>query len=79
MQDAFNGLGQLTEEWQSHSGAVNTSTTPNDGYGYASKVISGERSAFEEDRVGTDPLLFLSVLDQYIDEVAFAVAYFGVV
>ena len=24
----FNGLGQLTKEWQSHSGAVNTSTTP---------------------------------------------------
>jgi YD repeat-containing protein len=28
VQRAFNGLGQLTTEWQSHSGAVNTSTTP---------------------------------------------------
>src|SRR6202022_563751 len=29
LQDVFNGLGELTQEWQSHSGAVNTSTTPN--------------------------------------------------
>jgi hypothetical protein len=28
VQDTFNGLGQLTNEYQSHSGAVNTSTTP---------------------------------------------------
>src|SRR5439155_17477874 len=28
----YNGLGQLTEEWQSHSGAVNTLTTPNVQY-----------------------------------------------
>jgi hypothetical protein len=35
VQRAFNGLGQLIEEWQSHSGAVNTSTTPNVQYGYS--------------------------------------------
>jgi RHS repeat-associated protein len=28
VQRAFNGLGQLTQEWQAHGGAVNTSTTP---------------------------------------------------
>lgn len=39
VQDAFNGLGQLTEEWQSHSGTVNTSTTPNVQYSYA--LMSG--------------------------------------
>ena len=35
MQRAFNGLGQLTQEWQSHSGAVNTSTTPSVQYAYS--------------------------------------------
>jgi RHS repeat-associated protein len=35
VQRAFNGLGQLTLEWQSHSGAVNTSTTPSVQYGYS--------------------------------------------
>jgi YD repeat-containing protein len=39
VQDAFNGLGQLIEEWQSHSGAVNTSTTPNVQYSYT--LMSG--------------------------------------
>jgi hypothetical protein len=34
VQDAFNGLGQLTEEWQAHSGAVNTNSTPNVQYSY---------------------------------------------
>jgi RHS repeat-associated protein len=34
VQEAYNGLGQLTEAWQSHSGAVNTSTTPNVQYSY---------------------------------------------
>jgi RHS repeat-associated protein len=34
VQDAYNGLGQLTEQWQSHSGAVNTSTSPNVQYSY---------------------------------------------
>src|SRR5207237_8525685 len=28
VQRAFNGLGQLITEYQSHSGAVNTSTSP---------------------------------------------------
>jgi len=39
VQDAFNGLGQLIEEWQAHSGAVNTSTTPNVQYSYT--LMSG--------------------------------------
>src|SRR4029077_13785479 len=39
VQDAFNGLGQLTEEWQAHSGAVNTSTTSNVQYSYT--LMSG--------------------------------------
>src|SRR5260370_12537657 len=34
VQDAYNGLGQLAEEWQSHSRAVKTSTTPNLQYSY---------------------------------------------
>src|SRR5262249_15322799 len=34
VQRAFNGLGQLTNEWQSHSGWVNTSTTPQVQYGW---------------------------------------------
>jgi YD repeat-containing protein len=34
VQRGFNGLGQLTIDYQSHSGAVNTSTTPNVQYGY---------------------------------------------
>ena len=40
VQRAFNGLGQLTIEYQSHSGAVNTSTTPKVQYAY-SEMASG--------------------------------------
>src|ERR1043166_2955750 len=36
VQDVFDGLGNLTTEYQSHSGAVNTSTTPKVQYGYTS-------------------------------------------
>jgi RHS repeat-associated protein len=39
VQRAYNGLGQLTQEWQSHSGAVNTGTTPSVQYGYS--LMSG--------------------------------------
>jgi RHS repeat-associated protein len=39
VQDAFNGLGQLTTEYQSHSGAVNTLTTPKVQYSYS--LMSG--------------------------------------
>jgi len=35
VQRQFNGLGQLTAEYQSHSGAVNTSTTPSVQYSYS--------------------------------------------
>src|SRR6202022_596968 len=34
VQDVYNGLGQLITEYQSHSGAVNTSTTPKVQYAY---------------------------------------------
>jgi hypothetical protein len=34
VQRAFNGLGQMTREWQSHSGAVNTSSTPSVQYSW---------------------------------------------
>jgi RHS repeat-associated protein len=34
VQRSFNGLGQLTAEYQSHAGAVNTATTPSVGYSY---------------------------------------------
>src|SRR5262249_7791234 len=34
VQDVFNGLGQLITEYQSHSGAVNTGTTPKVQYAY---------------------------------------------
>jgi RHS repeat-associated protein len=39
VQRSFNGLRQLTQEWQSHSGAVNTSTTPSVQYGWS--LMSG--------------------------------------
>jgi RHS repeat-associated protein len=35
VQRAYNGLGQLTAEYQSHAGAVNTSTTPKVQYAYS--------------------------------------------
>lgn len=35
VQDAYNGLGQLTSQYQSVSGPVNTSTTPHVGYVYS--------------------------------------------
>jgi len=34
VQHVYNGLGQLTGEYQSHSGAVNTSSTPEVQYAY---------------------------------------------
>ena len=34
VQDVYNGLGQLTTEYQSTSGAVNTNSTPNVQYAY---------------------------------------------
>jgi hypothetical protein len=34
VQDGFNGLGQLTVEYQAHSGAVNTGTSPKVQYAY---------------------------------------------
>ena len=34
VQDAFNGLGQLTAQYQSHQGAVATSTTPKVQYAH---------------------------------------------
>jgi len=48
VQQVFNGLGQLITEYQAHSGAVNTSTTPKVQYAYsrcrAAPTIAG-RSA----------------------------------
>jgi len=35
VQRAYNGLGQMTQEWQSHSGAVVIGTTPSVQYGYS--------------------------------------------
>jgi RHS repeat-associated protein len=43
VQRQFNGLGQLIREWQSHSGAVNTSTTPSVQYAY-SEMSGGNHS-----------------------------------
>jgi RHS repeat-associated protein len=43
VQDAFNGLGQLTTEYQAHSGAVNMSTTLNVQYAYTD-LASGNNS-----------------------------------
>ncbi len=34
IQREFNGLGQLTTEWQATNGSVNTSTTPQVQYAY---------------------------------------------
>ena len=34
VEDVYNGLGQLTTEYQATSGAVNTSTTPKVQYAY---------------------------------------------
>jgi hypothetical protein len=39
VQRAYNGLGQMIQEWQSHSGAVNTGTTPSVQYAYT--LMSG--------------------------------------
>jgi RHS repeat-associated protein len=41
VQRAFNGLGQVTREYENHDGAVNTSTTPYVAYGYDTAASSG--------------------------------------
>lgn len=42
VQRKYNGLGQLTHEFQAHDGAVNESTTPSVQYGY-SAIDDGSR------------------------------------
>ena len=42
--DVYNGLRQLTGEYQSHSGAVNTSTTPEVQYAYV-EMASGANNS----------------------------------
>jgi RHS repeat-associated protein len=44
VQRSFNGLGQLTAEYQSHSGAVNTSTTPKVQYAYSEMAGNANHS-----------------------------------
>ncbi len=41
VQCAYNGLGQLTAEYQNHSGTVNTSTTPKTQYAYTEMSVGG--------------------------------------
>jgi RHS repeat-associated protein len=43
MENVYNGLGQLTGQYQSHSGAVNTSTTPEVQYAYT-EMSSGQNN-----------------------------------
>ena len=43
VQRAYNGLGQLVREWQSHAGAVNPVTTPSVQYAYA-EALGGNHS-----------------------------------
>ena len=53
VQDVYNGLGQLTGEYQSHSGAVNTgstgsppaSTTPEVQYGYSDPSLGSRQTS----------------------------------
>lgn len=40
---AYNGLGQLVREWQSHAGAVNPVTTPSVQYAYT-EALGGNHS-----------------------------------
>ncbi len=44
VQDGYNGLGQLTTEYQEHSGAVNTSTSPKVQYAYT-EMASGQNNS----------------------------------
>ena len=41
VQDQYDGWGNLVEEWQSHSGAVATSTTPSVKYTYDDGAADG--------------------------------------
>jgi RHS repeat-associated protein len=41
VEQIYNGLGQLITEYQSHAGAVNTSTTPSVQYAYSFVATSG--------------------------------------
>jgi RHS repeat-associated protein len=44
VENVYNGLGQLTGQYQSHSGAVNTSTTPEVQYAYT-EMSSGQNNS----------------------------------
>lgn len=41
VQYAYNGFGQVTVEYQAHTGAANTSTSPKTQYAYTEGLISG--------------------------------------
>jgi YD repeat-containing protein len=51
VQQAFNGLGQLTTEWQAHGGAVNTSTSPKVQYAYAEMPSGADQSRLTRSRI----------------------------
>ena len=44
-QDVYNGLGQLTGEYQSHSGAVNTSTTREVQYAFSDPSLGSRQTS----------------------------------
>src|SRR5690606_3744355 len=44
VQRGFNGLGQLTREYQEHSGAVSTGTSPNVQYAYSEMADGANHS-----------------------------------
>ena len=48
MQDVYNGLGQLTGEYQSHSGAVNIGTTPEVQYAYTEMAGGAEQQPADQ-------------------------------
>ena len=41
VEDAYDGWGNLIQEWQSHDGAVDTETTPSVQYTYADGAVDG--------------------------------------
>ena len=55
IQREFNGLGQMITEYQSHSGAVNTSTTPKVQYAYSEMASGANHSRLTEHHVSRRP------------------------
>jgi YD repeat-containing protein len=70
VQRTFNGLGQLTAEYQSHSGAVNTGSTPKAQYAYSEMSGGANHSRLTSTTYPNGKVLTYSYSSGLIDSIS---------